>query len=35
MTPALMGVFAHPDDEGSCSGSLARYAAEGVRGYVV
>ena len=35
MKPGLMGVFAHPDDEGSCSGSLVRYAAEGVRSYVV
>jgi N-acetyl-1-D-myo-inositol-2-amino-2-deoxy-alpha-D-glucopyranoside deacetylase len=31
---ALLGVFAHPDDEGSCSGCLARYAAEGVRAYL-
>jgi LmbE family N-acetylglucosaminyl deacetylase len=35
MQPGLMGIFAHPDDEGSCSGSLACYAAEGVRSYVV
>ena len=34
MKPGLLGVFAHPDDEGSCSGCLARYAAEGVRAYV-
>ena len=31
---ALLGVFAHPDDEGSCSGCLARYATEGMRVYV-
>ncbi len=31
ITPVLLGVFAHPDDEGSCSGSLARYAAAGAR----
>ncbi len=30
-----MGIFAHPDDEGTCSGSLVRYAAEGVRACVV
>jgi LmbE family N-acetylglucosaminyl deacetylase len=35
LKPGLMGIFAHPDDEGSCSGSLARYALDGVRGYVV
>jgi LmbE family N-acetylglucosaminyl deacetylase len=34
MKPALLGIFAHPDDEGSCSGCLARYAAEGLRAYV-
>ena len=34
MKPGLLGVFAHPDDEGSCSGCLARYAAEGLRAYV-
>jgi LmbE family N-acetylglucosaminyl deacetylase len=34
MKPGLIGVFAHPDDEGSCSGCLARYAAEGVRAYL-
>ena len=28
---SLLAVFAHPDDEGSVSGALARYAAEGVR----
>jgi LmbE family N-acetylglucosaminyl deacetylase len=31
---ALLGIFAHPDDEGSVGGSLARYAAAGLRGYV-
>jgi LmbE family N-acetylglucosaminyl deacetylase len=31
---ALLYIGAHPDDEGSCSGSLAKYAAEGVRAYV-
>lgn len=31
---ALLYIGAHPDDEGSCSGSLARYAAEGARAYV-
>ncbi len=30
----ILGVFAHPDDEGSCSGCLARYAAEGAKAYV-
>jgi LmbE family N-acetylglucosaminyl deacetylase len=34
MQPGLLGIFAHPDDEGSCSGSLARYSAEGLRAYV-
>src|SRR5579859_466276 len=34
MNPGLLGVFAHPDDEGSCGGCLARYSAEGVRAYV-
>jgi LmbE family N-acetylglucosaminyl deacetylase len=34
MKPGLVGIFAHPDDEGSCSGCLARYAAEGKRAYV-
>ena len=34
MTPALLAIFAHPDDEGSCGGSLARYAAAGCRVYV-
>ncbi|MCC7355962.1 MAG: PIG-L family deacetylase [Anaerolineae bacterium] len=28
---SLMAVFAHPDDEGSVSGALARYVTEGVR----
>ncbi|MGH2522811.1 MAG: PIG-L deacetylase family protein [Anaerolineales bacterium] len=33
---SLLGVFAHPDDEGSCSGCLAKYAAEdGARAYVI
>jgi LmbE family N-acetylglucosaminyl deacetylase len=31
---AMLGVFAHPDDEGSIGGCLAKYAAEGVRAYV-
>lgn len=30
----LLAVVAHPDDEGSCGGTLARYAAEGARVYV-
>ncbi len=34
MQPALLGIFAHPDDEGSAGGSLARYAAQGARAYV-
>ena len=34
MKPALLGIFAHPDDEASASGCLARYAAEGVRSTV-
>jgi len=34
MQPGLLGIFAHPDDEGSCSGSLARYSSEGLRVYV-
>ena len=34
MSPALLGIFAHPDDEGAASGSLARYAAQGLRAYV-
>jgi LmbE family N-acetylglucosaminyl deacetylase len=34
MKPGLLGIFAHPDDEGSCSGCLARYTAEGLRAYV-
>ena len=34
MQYGLLGVFAHPDDEGSCSGCLTRYAADGVRAYV-
>ncbi len=32
---SLMFVGAHPDDEGSCSGSLAKYAELGGRAYVV
>lgn len=34
MTTAIIGIFAHPDDEGSASGSLAYYAAQGRRAYV-
>jgi LmbE family N-acetylglucosaminyl deacetylase len=34
MKPGLLSIFAHPDDEGSCGGSLARYAAEGWRAYL-
>ena len=34
MQPTLLGIFAHPDDEGSASGSLAKYAAQGARSYV-
>jgi LmbE family N-acetylglucosaminyl deacetylase len=30
----FLAVVAHPDDEGSCGGSLAKYAAEGARVYV-
>lgn len=30
----LLSVVAHPDDEGSCGGVLARYAAEGARVFV-
>jgi LmbE family N-acetylglucosaminyl deacetylase len=30
----ILGVFAHPDDEGSAGGVLARYAAAGARVYV-
>ncbi len=34
-TWTLLGVFAHPDDEASCSGSLVKYAQEvGTRAYV-
>jgi LmbE family N-acetylglucosaminyl deacetylase len=32
--PGLLGIFAHPDDEGSCGGCLAKYAAQGLRVYV-
>jgi N-acetyl-1-D-myo-inositol-2-amino-2-deoxy-alpha-D-glucopyranoside deacetylase len=31
---AILYIGAHPDDEGSCGGSLAKYAAEGARAYV-
>ena len=31
---SILGVFAHPDDEGSIGGCLAKYAAEGARVYV-
>ncbi|MCC6188114.1 MAG: PIG-L family deacetylase [Anaerolineales bacterium] len=31
---AILGIFAHPDDEGSCSGCLAKYAAHGLPVYV-
>jgi LmbE family N-acetylglucosaminyl deacetylase len=31
----LIGIFAHPDDEGSASGSLGQAAAQGHRAYVV
>jgi LmbE family N-acetylglucosaminyl deacetylase len=34
MTYTLLGIFAHPDDEGSCGGTLAKYAAQGHRAYV-
>lgn len=34
MTPSLLGIFAHPDDEGSIGGSLAKHAAAGGRAYV-
>ncbi len=34
MNLGVLGIFAHPDDEGSSSGCLARYAAEGLRAYV-
>src|SRR3970282_2796481 len=33
-TFSLLGVFAHPYDEGSCSGCLAQYAEQGARAYV-
>lgn len=32
--PTLLAIVAHPDDEGSCGGTLARYAAAGARVYV-
>jgi len=28
--PGILGIFAHPDDEGSASGCLAKYAAQGL-----
>ena len=31
---SILGVFAHPDDEGSIGGCLAKYATEGARVYV-
>jgi len=34
MSHILLGVFAHPDDEGSSGGTLAKYAAQGQRVYV-
>jgi len=34
MTYTLLGIFAHPDDEGSSGGTLAKYAAQGVKVYV-
>lgn len=34
MERTLLGVFAHPDDEGSASGVLAKYAAQGARAFV-
>ena len=34
MNRGLLGIFAHPDDEASCSGCLARYSAAGLRAYV-
>lgn len=34
MTTTILGIFAHPDDEGSAGGSLARYAAQGAQVYV-
>lgn len=30
-TPTILGIFAHPDDELMCGGTLARYAAQGAR----
>lgn len=32
---SLLGIFAHPDDEGSASGCLAQYASQGAQAYVV
>ena len=34
MKPGLLAIIAHPDDEGGCSGCLARYTADGARAYV-
>jgi LmbE family N-acetylglucosaminyl deacetylase len=34
MKPAILSIFAHPDDEGSCGGTLARYASAGLDAYV-
>ena len=34
MPTAILGIFAHPDDEGSAGGTLARYAAQGFSVYV-
>jgi N-acetyl-1-D-myo-inositol-2-amino-2-deoxy-alpha-D-glucopyranoside deacetylase len=34
MTSVLLAVFAHPDDEGSCGGTLARHADRGGRAFV-
>ena len=31
---SLLGIFAHPDDEGSASGCLAQYAEQGAHAYV-
>jgi len=33
-TPVLLAISAHPDDELSCGGTLAKYAAAGARSYV-
>jgi N-acetyl-1-D-myo-inositol-2-amino-2-deoxy-alpha-D-glucopyranoside deacetylase len=34
MSNGILGIFAHPDDEGSSAGTLARYAARGFPVYV-